>query len=156
MRKRARLIGIVVSLASVSLLQASASAHTIVVNEDRSENVVTFTYDSEDGSVPSETSRGRRRTDENVTFTVAIAESQDAGAGLIGRVKLQLNGDHRTTYSGWFTFKVVDDSGDVVFQKSRPANIRLHPRPGMRRASVPFRFDLPSGTYRATGSFASE
>lgn len=144
-------------IASSVLPMPQASAHTIRPQEDRTDNVFSFSYDSSDGHMPSERSRqtSSQSVEDDVTFTVLVREAEDAGSGLIGKLKLRLNDDHRTVYNGWFTFKVVDSDGEVSFQRARPANLQLYPRPGMRRASITFRFDLPSGSYQATGSFES-
>ena len=82
-----------------------------------------------------------------------VRETDDAGSGLQGRLRLRLNGDHATIYDGWFSFRVTTTEGRVAFQRLRPANIRLRPQPGQRRATLSFRFDLPSGSYNAAGYF---
>jgi len=132
-----------------------ATAHPITVPEDRTENVTSFSYESATGNITSERT-DRQNADQDVTFTVAVRETEDAGSGLLGRLRLRLNGDHRTIYNGWFTLKIRDAEGNVAFHKSKPANVQLYPKPGMRRASLVYRFDLPAGSYEAVGTFRSE
>ncbi len=155
MRFTVRSIALALGVCSVVALGSTAGAHPITVGEDQTENVVSFEYDSASGDITSEGNK-RRPADEDVTFTVAIRETEDTGSGLMGRLRLRLNGDHRTVYNGWFTLKIKDAENNVAYKRSKPANVQLYPRPGMRRASVPFRFDLPTGSYEATGSFRSE
>jgi len=129
-----------------------AKAHPITVPQDRTENVVSFSYESSTGEIASERSDSQP-TDEDVTFRVVVRETEDAGSGLLGRLRLRLNGDHRTIYNGWFALKVKDAQGKVAFHRSKPANVQLSPKPGMRRASLVYRFDLPAGSYEAVGTF---
>lgn len=155
MKRTITTIAVVLGMASSLFPLSSAAAHPVRVNEDRTDNVFSFSYDSSSGEMPSQSARTQRETEDNVTFTVWVREAEDSGSGLIGKLKLRLNGDHRTIYNGWFTLKIVDADGNVAFQRSRPANLQLYPRPGMRRATIPFRFDLPSGSYDATATFKS-
>jgi len=144
----------VVAAISLLLPMSAAHAHAVRPIEDQSDNVFTFSYDSSSGQMPRQASSRRiNGEDDDVTFTVSVRESEDLGSGLIGVLKLRLNDDHRTIYDGWFTFKVVDSHGNVAFHKARPANVRLYPQPGMRKASLRYRFDVPAGSYKATGSF---
>lgn len=143
-------VTVAASLLVVTVVPAAAS--TTKVQRDATDNEVSFTYDSDSGEMPEETSR-RSTRDDQVEFKIVIREGEDAGSGLVGKLKLRLDGDNRTVYDGWFTMSVRDENGDVAFERSRPANIRLQPRPGMRRAALTFRFDLPSGSYEAAGTF---
>ena len=133
--------------------QSSAVASPTYVQEDRTENQLSFSYDSADGEIGSQGSKQRSKDDEPVRFTVALQEAEDTGSGLIGKLKLRLEGESRTVYDGWFTYVVTDADGSVAFQRSRQAHVVLTPRPGMKRAAVTYRFDLPSGAYSVKGNF---
>lgn len=133
--------------------QGSAVASPTYVQADRTENQLSFSYDSSDGEIGSQASKQRGEHDEPVRFTVAVREAEDTGAGLIGKLTLRLEGESKTVYDGWFTFVVTDADEGVAFQRSRPAHIVLTPRPGMKRAAVTYRFDLPSGSYSVEGNF---
>lgn len=131
----------------------NAVASPTYVQADRTENRLSFSYDSSEGEIASQGSKQRGDHDEPVRFTVAMYEAEGSGAGLIGKLKLRLEGESKTVYDGWFTFVVTNADGDVAFRRSRPAHVVLTPRPGMKRASVTYRFDLPSGSYSAEGMF---
>lgn len=153
MRIKMQRVAMTVAVSSLFVMAAApAAAQTTQVQSDITDNEVSFTYDSDSGEMPEETSRRTPRGDE-VEFKIVVREGEDAGSGLVGKLKLRLDGDHRLVYDGWFTLSVRDESGDVAFERSRPSNIRLQPRPGMRRAALTFRFDLPSGSYEAAGTF---
>lgn len=139
-------------VASVLPLSPSIAAPT-VIESDRSDNLVTFAYDSDTGEKTSDSTWTRKGGNDDVLFRVAIIETEDSGTGLLGKLALRLEGDQAVRYDGWFALRVVDDSGDVTFYRSRPSDITLRPRPGLRRAAVRFRFDVPSGTHTASGSF---
>ena len=136
-------------------MPAVVSAQPVEVTEERTDNDVSFTYDESSGEIGTQTSRREFSRDDQVSFEVAIVEADDAGPGLIGRLKLRLDGDQHTIYDGWFALKVSSD-GSVYYQRFRPAEIHLRPRPGQRTAAITFRFDLPSGDYRAIGTFDGE
>ena len=135
------------------MVQGSALAGPTYVQSDRTENQISFSYDSSEGEIGSQGSRQRGDHDEPVRFTVAVYEAEDTGAGLVGKLKLRLEGETKTVYDGWFTLLVTEDDGSVAFQRSRPAHIVLTPQPGMKRAQVTYRFDLPTGTYSAEATF---
>jgi hypothetical protein len=141
------------AIAMAIIGHSAALADPTHVETDRTENQLSFSYDSSEGEIGSQGSRSLSDRDEPVRFTVAVQEGEGSGAGLIGKLKLRLEGNSKTVYDGWFTLVVTDHEGDVAFQRSRPAHIVLTPRPGMRRAKVTYRFDLPSGSYSAEGSF---
>jgi hypothetical protein len=133
--------------------QVSAVANPTYVQADRTENQLSFSYDSSDGEIGSQGSKQRNEHDEPVRFTVVLHEAEDTGTGLIGKLRLRQEGESKTVYDGWFTFVVTNADGGVAFRRSRPAHIVLTPRPGMKRAVVTYRFDLPSGAYSAEGNF---
>ena len=139
---------------AAALLPAPAHAGPVTVETDRTDNAVTITYDAGSGEIDRHTTE-RREDGDGVSFQVGIRESDDAGSGLVGRLKLRLDGDRHTVYEGWFSLEITDEDGEIVFRRLRPATIHLRPRPGQRRAALPFRFDVPSGTYEAEGSFES-
>ena len=150
--KATTLVATATALAAI-MVHGSAVAAPTYVQEDRTENRLSFSYDSSDGEIGSQGSKQRSEHDEPVRFTVALQEAEDTGTGLIGKLRLRLDGGSKTVYDGWFTFVVTDADGNISFQRSRPAHVVLTPRPGMKRAAVTYRFDLPSGTYSAEGTF---
>lgn len=151
-----RIVGLIAASACLVLASPlNAGAQPVEVEAERTDNEVSFTYDETNGEIGTQTSRRETARDDQVSFEVSIVESDGAGPGLIGKLKLRLDGDQHTIYDGWFALKVVDD-GTVFYQRFRPAEIHLRPRPGQRTAAITFRFDLPSGSYRALGTFESE
>ena len=126
------------------------------VEEDVTDNRFAFSYDSSSGQIGSETSAERTSEEDAVYFKVAIAEMEDTGSGLLGKLSLRLDGDERKVYDGWFTLHIETENGDPAFHRTRPATIHLRPQPGQRRAILRFRFDIPSGDYEAFGSFEDE
>ncbi len=151
---RPRLMVLTVAALVASVLSESPSmAAPTVIDGDRSDNLVTFTYDSNTGQKTSDSTWTRKGGNDDVLFRVAIIETEDSGSGLLGKLTLRLEADQAVRYDGWFALRVVDDSGDVTFYRSRPSEITLRPRPGLRRAAMRFRFDVPSGTHTASGSF---
>ena len=145
---------VLAAVVAVALLPARAHAGPVTVEADRTDNAVTFVYDAGSGEIEKDTTE-RNEDGDGVSFQVAIRESDDAGSGLVGRLKLRLDGERHTVYEGWFSLEITDEDGEVAFKRLRPATIHLRPRPGQRRAALPFRFDVPSGTYEAEGSFES-
>lgn len=141
------------SLLGAALPIASVQAAPIVVESDRSDTLMKFTYDSTSGEKASDSTWTRDGGNDEVLFRVSVLETEDSGSGLLGKLLLRLDGDKAERYDGWFALRLVDDSGDVTFHRARPSEITLRPQPGLRRAVVRFRFDVPSGTYTASGAF---
>ena len=142
-------------LMSGSLLAGPAPAQAKVVQDNArtSDNRIAFEYDEASGTITSHTSTRRPQTDPNVDFRVLVHETTDGGPGLLGKLKLRLNGDEHTVFDGWLCLAIEDGDGDPAFTEHRPVSIHLRPQPGMRRAVLRFRFDLPSGDYTAVGDF---
>ncbi len=139
-------------VAANALAVAPAAAAPVSVQQDGTDNRLRFTYDRDPGTFARQSSS--RRSDEGaVRFEVAVSESEGYGAGLVGRLRLRLEGERAHLYEGWFALTVTDDQGDVAYTRTVPATIHLKPRPGERKASLTFRFDLPSGRYEAAGEF---
>ena len=150
---RLKLLGVASAATALLLsLVPAAFAHP-AASEGRTDNDVSFTYESDSGTMPSETSSRRKSDQDGVDFKVKVDESDDSGSGLIGKLRLRLDGEEHATYDGWFSFKVTGEDGEVAFKRMRPATIQLRPQPGHRKASLTFRFDLPSGNYYATGYY---
>lgn len=151
---RPRLMVVVGVAIFASVLPASTSmAAPTVVEQDRSDNLVSFAYDSDTGEKNFDSTWTRKGGNDDVLFRVAVIETEDSGSGLLGKLMLRLEGDDAVRYDGWFALHVVDESGYVSFHRAKPSQITLRPRPGLRRAAVRFRFDVPSGTHEASGSF---
>lgn len=146
-------IAIGLALISAVIPASQAMASPTIAEHDRSDNLVKFTYDSQSGDKTWESTWTRDGGSENVMFRVAVVETEDSGSGLLGKLSVRLDGEEAVKYDGWFALRLVDDSGDVTFHRARPSEIVLRPRPGLRRAVVRFRFDVPSGTYTASGAF---
>ena len=152
-RRLAALVG--AALLSAALPLSPAYAGPIVVESDQSDTMTKFTYDAATGEKVSDSNWTRDGGNDGVFFKVVILETEDSGSGLLGKLALRLDGDKAEKYDGWFALRLVDDSGDVTFHRARPSEITLRPQPGLRRAVVRFRFDVPSGTYTASGAFDS-
>lgn len=145
---------VVALISAIALLGGQpATAGPTHVRSDRTENEIAFSYDASSGDIGTETSSQRDAHEELVRFKVVVRESEDSGTGLIGKLKLRLEDDANVVYDGWFTLIVTGEDGRVAFQRSRPAHIRLTPQPGMSRAAITYRFDLPTGAYTAAGTF---
>ena len=144
------------SLILCTLLALSATlpagAHGRTARDRRSDNEVRFRYDEESGAITRRASEesGPRKA---VAFLVGISEAEGTGSGLIARIKLRLRGDDPVTFDGWFSIDVTSSNGEPGFSRHRPATIVLRPQPGQRRATLSFRFDVPSGTYDARAAF---
>jgi hypothetical protein len=141
------------SLLILQVLAGSAMARTTTVDEDTTDNRFAFEYDAGSGEIGSETSSERPSQSDAVYFRVAVLETEDSGSGLLGRLTLRLDGDDHTVYDGWFDLQIESGSGDVAFYRTKPISVHLRPQPGQRRATLRFRFDLPTGEYTAAGSF---
>ena len=148
-------VAAVASVSVLALLPATGVAQPVQVAAERTDNEFSFTYDEANGEIGTATSSRETRAGDDVSFEVFIVEADGAGPGLLGKLKLRLDGDQHTVYDGWFSLK-VGSGGSVYYQRLRPAEIHLRPRPGQRTATITFRFDLPTGNYRATGTFESE
>src|SRR5687768_12095102 len=147
MKAALKAIGLGVLSAAIALAPAHAPAFAepSSVEQDKTDNQLTFSYDAGSGTLTGESSY-RRAESGAVRFEVAVAESEGYGAGVVGKLRLRLEDDHAYLYDGWFELRVTNTSGESVYVRTRPATIHLKPRPGQRRASLAFKFDLPSGT----------
>ena len=125
------------------------------VTEDSTQNRFVFDYDASSGTVTGRSSY-RRANRDAVRFEVGVVESDGCGVGLTGKLRLRLEGDEAVTYDGWFQITITDDSEDVIFRQSRPTTIQLQPKPGRRKGAITYKFDLPSGSYEASGTFEQE
>ena len=149
------IVAAVTSASLLALLPTTGIAQPVEVAAERTDNEFSFTYDEANGEIGTATSSRETGGGDDVSFEVLVVEADGAGPGLLGKLKLRLNGDQHTIYDGWFSLK-VSSGGSVYFQRLRPAEIHLRPRPGQRTAMITFRFDLPTGNYRAVGTFESE
>lgn len=156
MKKRVHgVAALALSLAAITVMAAPGLAETTTVDQDRTDNSVSFEYDSSSGTIESATSSERASRNDIVYFKVSVLETEDSGSGLLGKLTLRLDGDRHTVYDGWFELDIATGSGDTAYHRSMPVSVHLRPQPGQRRATLRFRFDLPSGDYEAGGSFDS-
>lgn len=152
MRSLGRRIAMGVTISAL-IVAAIPPAMAQPAEEDRSDNRFVFTYEAESGEMPTQTSSRRTTRSGVVDFEVLLRETNDTGSGLVGSLQLKLRSDHRVVYDGWFTLQVTTDEDEVAYQRWRPETVVLRPNPGEREAKLNFRFDLPSGEYRAIGLF---
>lgn len=141
------------ALISAALPMSQSLAAPAVMERDRSDNLTSFDYDSETGEKASDSTWTRDGGSADVLFRVTVIETEDSGSGLLGKLTMRLDGDKAVRYDGWLALRLVDESGEVTFHRAQPSEIILRPQPGLRRAIVRFRVDVPTGTYTASGSF---
>lgn len=155
MRQHLRRTAVIMSAALLSsvLSIAPALAAPTLVESDRSDTLMKLTYDASTGKKVSDSTWTRSGGNDDVLFRVVVVETEDSGTGLLGKLVLRLEGDKAHKYNGWFVLRLVDDSGNVAFHRALPSEIILRPKPGSRRSTIRFRFDVPSGSYTASGAF---
>jgi hypothetical protein len=151
-RKAALLVAGGLALGS---LPATGSAAPYRMGGDRSDNTFYFTYDSEDASMPVQTSATVFKRRDRVRFYLYVRRRPGAEKGrrLAGVVKLHLVAKRPVRYAGNFIVKVKESEGPLVLKRSRTRRITLRPRPGDRTARLEVRFDLESGEYEAFARF---
>jgi hypothetical protein len=136
-------------------LPAPLSAAPYRMGGDRSDNTFYFTYDSQDGSMPLQTSSTVFKRRDRVRFYLYVRRrpSAEKGKRLAGVVRLRLLGKRPVRYAGNFKVKVKEADGPLVLQRSRRRRLTLRPRRGGRTARLVVRFDLESGDYEAFARF---
>ena len=148
---------IAVSLALLVVVAPGiALAEPLDVERDRTDNGYSFTYDATKGEIVDAASSIRFDRRDPVSFVIYVREntkSEVVGERLRTRLSVALNKDRAVRYDGTFSFEITDSAGTMVHTDSRELNVVLRPKPGQRKESIAFVFDLPSGSYHATGFF---
>lgn len=140
----------------VAIVPTVVSAAPLVVEQDRTDNGYSFTYDATEGKIGDAASSIRFDRRDPVSFIIYVREnktSEEVGTRLRTRLSIGLNKDRVVRYDGTFSFEISDSVGTVVYTDSRDLKIILRPKPGERKDALSFVFDLPSGSYNATGYF---
>ena len=153
MRVRAYVGRLVPPVVFVLLLPVALAAPT-VMQRDRADNSMSFTYDADDNDVTQATSSLRIRRGDPVQFTTTV-DDLETDPPIRGWISLRLIEKRTVVYDGTFTFHVRDTAGSVVFRASRHASFTLRSQPGKRTKDLSFRFDLPSGDYSVTSTFVA-
>ena len=125
-----------------------------VKNDDHVDNSFSFTYDAETDDMVVATSSKRFSFDDDVDFSVSVAETNDATTPLVGRVRFGLLAKRGVRYTGTITFRLVDATGNVAYETTEPVSFTLRPRKGQRVETVTFPFDVASGDYTVDVSFS--
>lgn len=126
-----------------------------VKDDDQVDNAFSFTYSAETDEMVVATSSKRFSFDDDVDFSVSVAENDDATNPLIGRVRFGLLAKRGVRYAGTITFKVVDPRGNAPgYETSEPISFTLRPKKGQRVKTVTFPFDVASGDYVVDVSFS--
>lgn len=140
----------------VALVPTGVAAAPLDVERDRTDNGYSFTYDAAEGEIVDAASSIRFDRRDPVSFIIYVREnpkSEVVGERLRTRLSVGLNKDRVVRYDGTFSFEITDSAGTVVHTDSRDMKIVLRPKAGERKGSLSFVFDLPSGSYSASGSF---
>ena len=149
-----------VTAVSLALLVALAPglvfAEPLEMERDRTDNGYSFTYDASKGEIVDAASSIRFDRRDPVSFVIYVREntkSDVVGERLRTRLSVALNKDRAVRYDGTFSFEITDSAGTVVYSDSRELKVVLRPKPGQRKESMSFVFDLPSGSYNSSGLF---
>lgn len=140
----------------VSLLPGLAVAAPLDVDRDRTDNGYSFTYDAAEGEIGDAASSIRFDRRDPVSFIIYVRENQhsdEVGKRLRTQLSVALTKDHAVRYDGTFWFEITDPAGTIIYSDSRELHVVLRPKPGKRKESFSFAFDLPSGSYNAAGFF---
>lgn len=142
----------------VTVIPAAVVAAPMKVESDRTDNDYSFTYDAAGGEITLAQSSVRFNRRDPVSFTIYVQEnskSDEVGQRLRARLSVALNPnkDGVVRYEGTFSFEITDSEGTVEHGDSRDLKVVLRPKPGERKASLSFVFDLPSGDHNAKGFF---
>ena len=140
----------------VVFVPVHASAAPLTVERDRTDNGYSFSYDATNGEITQAASSIRFDRRDPVSFVIYVREntkSEVVGERLRARLSLGLNGDRAVRYRGTFWFEITDVAGAIVYSDEVTRKIVLRPQPGARKAAMAFVFDLPSGSYNASGYF---
>ncbi|MGH2807544.1 MAG: hypothetical protein ACRDKT_09720 [Actinomycetota bacterium] len=150
-----RYVGRVLPPVLFVLLLPIALAGPTVMNRDRADNSLAFTYDADSAQITKAVSTKPPITKgDRVDFLTVVDESSPPGR-VVGRITLRLIGKRPVTYNGTFTYTVKDASGNVAFKATRDRRFTLRPKAGRRFASLRFTFDLPSGDYAVAARFVA-
>ena len=151
--KRSLLIAMVMLLAA-----PAAHAGPLGVEQDRSDNTFSFTYNGASGEIERASSSRILRRRDRVAFLLYVRERKEAEIGerLVGRMELDLLVEKALRYRGNFTFEVSDPLGNVIYQGSQYANVLLRPQDRQREEVLRIPFDLPSGEYSAVAFFEAD
>lgn len=140
----------------LAVVPVGALAAPLDVRRDRTDNGYSFTYDATQGEIVDAASSIRFDRRDPVSFIIYVREntkSDELGERLRTRLSVALNKDRVVRYKGTFSFAITDSAGTVIHSDSRDLKVVLRPKPGARKASMSFVFDLPSGSYNAAGFF---
>lgn len=140
----------------VALAPGLALAAPLEMERDRTDNGYSFTYDATEGEIVDAASSIRFDRRDPVSFVIYVRDntkSDVVGERLRTRLSVGLSKDRVVRYDGTFWFEITDSAGTVIHTDSRDMKVVLRPKPGQRKASMSFVFDLPSGSYHATGFF---
>lgn len=153
MRVRA-LVGRLVPPVIFVLMLPVAFAATTVMQRDRADNFMSFTYDADANEISEAASSIRYRRGDPVTVTTTVQDA-DTDPPLRGTITFRVNGDRTVAYDGTFTFRLVDATGQVAHEATKDAAFTLRPRAGKRAKKLYYRFDLPSGGYSVFATFVA-
>ena len=124
-----------------------------VKNDDHVDNAFSFTYDSEADKIVVASSSKRFAFDDDVDFTVSIAETE-GDAPLVGRVRFGLLAKRGVRYAGKIKFRILDAAGNAGYETTQPISFTLRPERGKRTKTMTFPFDVQSGDYNVDVSFS--
>ena len=123
-------------------------------NEDRVDNSFAFAFDSEAEDIVAATSSKRYKFDDDVDFSVTVADSGDAELPLVGRVRFRLLDSEPIRYDGTIHFKIVSLTGGLSYSEDRDIAFTLRRTKGQRSETFLFPFEVPSGDYRVGVTFS--
>jgi hypothetical protein len=137
----------------IVLAASPALAGPVVEAFDRTDNDFFFTYPG-DGSIPEAASSTIFRRSDKVSFFAYVREGPSGapeGSRLDGVLELRLTGPRAVRYEGRFAFLVRNRNGSRALRLTTTRSFTL--RPGDRRETITFNFDLDRGRYSAFARF---
>lgn len=142
---------VIVPVLFILLLPVAFAAS--VKDDDTADNAFTFTYDAEDNEIVTAASSKHVKIDDDVDFTVSVAE-KNGNSPLLGRVRFGLLDDEGVRYRGKVRFRILSDAGGTAYEDTDSVYFTLRPKSGQRTHSLRFPFDLAaSGGYSVEVTF---
>lgn len=124
-----------------------------VKNEDKTDNAFTFTFDAAADELVSATSSKQFKFDDDVDFTVSVADKTGT-APLLGRIRFGLLADEGVRYEGTVRFQILDATNSTAYEETDEVSFTLRPKKGKRTYNLKVPFDLStSGDYSVRVTF---
>lgn len=139
----------------LALASSTAAARPLSIEGEKSDNTMTFVYDAVTGRITDAASSRTLSRQDPLQFFTYVKDHPDAEVGkrLEAVVKLRLLKERAVELKGTLAVEIQSDAGATVETLEKEIDVVLRDRKGRRAKQFAWRFDLPTGSYTALGSF---